>query len=69
MDLQTRKEQIIMHLAERHTPFQLFSKDEFLDMVEKNIQPFRRLMSFYRCAASRGASGRTAYLFSGKCRP
>lgn len=46
MDLQTRKEQIIMHLAERHTPFQLFSKDEFLDMVEKNIQPFRRLMSF-----------------------
>ncbi len=51
MDLQTRKEQIIMHLAERHTPFQLFSKDEFLDMVEKNIQPFRRLMSFYRCAA------------------
>lgn len=51
MDLQTKKEQIIMHLAERHTSFRLFSKDEFLDMVEKNIQPFRRTMSFYKCAA------------------
>lgn len=50
MDLQTKKEKIIMHLAEKHAPFHFFSKDEFLDMVDKNIQPFRRLMSFYRCA-------------------
>lgn len=51
MDLQMKAEQIFMHIAERHTPFQFFSKDEFLDMIEKNIQPFQRTMSFYRCAA------------------
>lgn len=51
MDLQDKTERIIMHIAEKHAPFRLFGKNEFLDMVEKNIQPFRRLMSFYRCAA------------------
>ena len=51
MDFQARTEQIMKHIAERHTAFQIFSKDEFLNMVEKNIQPFRRTMSFYRCAA------------------
>lgn len=32
-------------------PLQIFGKDEFLAMAEKNAKPYRQLMSFYRCAA------------------
>ena len=32
-------------------PIQIFGKDEFLAMAEKNAKPYRQLMSFYRCAA------------------
>ena len=32
-------------------PLQIFGKDEFLAMAERNAKPYRQLMSFYRCAA------------------
>ncbi len=29
----------------------VFSRDEFLQMVNRNLMPYRQLMSFYKCAA------------------
>lgn len=51
MDIQSRKERIIRYLAEKHSPFNLFTKNEFLNMLSKDITPFKRLMAFYKCAA------------------
>ena len=31
--------------------FPLFGRDEFLDMIEKNSMPYKKLMSFYKCAS------------------
>lgn len=42
------KEQISTQLAEHL--IQEFVSDEFFDMVKKNMDPWRQLMSYYRCA-------------------
>lgn len=38
------------HFSKAPVPFQLFTKDDFLDIMEQNTKPYRQLMSFYRCA-------------------
>lgn len=45
------KDKIIQHVVEKTQSFPLFGREEFLDMVEKNTQPYRQLMAFYTCAS------------------
>lgn len=45
------RDKLIQHVVERTQAFPLFGREEFLDMVEKNTQPYRQLMAFYTCAS------------------
>ncbi|MCF0105813.1 MAG: GTP pyrophosphokinase family protein, partial [Holdemanella sp.] len=34
----------------KNIPYQFFTKEEFINLIEKNTKPYKRLMTFYKCA-------------------